>query len=694
MIRTTKITITKKYLLIFSAVFLIPSFVIYQVIVGYAHKVLEADIIHRNKISAGALVNRLNNEVNNVVLQLQLVADTKSRETMFERAKHTISQSSIIHSIYLIDANKQVQFEAPFNEKGNGQIYQYPQFEQMRWTYTYTVSGLIQNYRKEDAVTVAIPLITAGHTFQGVLVAELSRDYLSDVLKSISDTQGGFSSLLDEDGRVIASTDRKEWGKKMDTDAVQSQLALDEEGTKESTYHGQASIVAYQTMWSNWGLTLGVPEKVAFQPITKLSLALKAGFAAVFLFSIFFIIFGLRSLIYPIVLLTKWAKYYQKGDFFQRVPIKKRKDELGILYTTMHKMGEGLKKNERFLHDVIESIPYALITVDPKGTITHINGNFARLSGINVQQLKGKKMISLPFELPLYPVGEKEFQLTDLKGKRHIIKLVTSPFEDGMIAVLQDISQLKLWETHFQQSEKLATIGQITTGIAHELKNPLAVLASTTELLKEEFCEGAEPDIIATFIDDIDEEVRRMSGIVADFLNFARTKNDDETWVKMDHLLDRVIHLLRIKFNEAGVEAVRDYPQLVPPILAKPNKLMQVFLNLFLNSMEAMPNGGTVRIKIRKVENATLIVTVSDTGEGISQQDLEWLFNPFYSTKKQGSGLGLTIARDIMIEHGGSIKIESNTEKRQGTTIQCIFPKRTGKGTDNSDYHKVERTIG
>jgi signal transduction histidine kinase len=686
--RKMKITITKKYLLIFSAVFLIPSFVIYQMIVGYEYKVLEADIIHRNMNSAGALVNRLNSAMNNVILQLELVADSKDKENMFDRAKQTISQSSMIHSIYMLDANKRVQFEAPFNEKGSGQIYQYPQFEQIRWTYTYSVSGLIKNYRNDDAVTVAIPLNNPDRSFQGILIAEISRDYLSEVLKSISDTQGGFSFLVDDEGRVIASTDRTEWGKKMDTGPVQSQLALEEDGTFEDTYHGQSSIIAYQTMWSNWGLILGVPEKVAFQPISKLSLALKAGFAAVFLFSFCFIIFGLRNLIYPIVLLTQWAKNFQKGNILQWDLIKRRQDELSILYSTMNQMGEGLKRNERFLHDVIESIPYALITVDQKGMISHINGNFANLAGGNADELKGTKLLSLPFELPLYPAGEKECQLMDAKGKRRIIKLVTSPFEDGMIAVLQDISQIKVWETYLQQSEKLATIGQITTGIAHELKNPLAVLASSTELLKEEFCEGGSPDIIGSFIFDIDEEVRRMSGIVADFLNFAKTKNDDETWVKIDQLLDRVIHLLRIKLNEAGVYVKREYPTSVPQIFAKPNKLTQVFLNLFLNSIEAMPNGGEIGIQISDGTNDTLKVTVSDTGSGISQQDLEWLFNPFYSTKEQGSGLGLTIARDIMIEHGGSIIIEGNTEEKQGTKIQCVFPKNRGR--ENSEYDKVE----
>jgi PAS domain S-box-containing protein len=666
-------TITKKYLLIFSAVFLIPSFVIYQVIIGYAHQVLEADIIHRNKISAGALVNRMNNEINNVVLQLQLIADEKSPSTMFYRAKQTISQSYMIHSIYLLDAQKRLQFEAPFIAKGNGQIYDYPQFDQIRWTYTYAVSGLIRNYRAKDVVTVAIPLASSNRTFRGVIIAELSREYLSDVLKSISDTQGGFSFLLDGDGRVIASTDRTEWGKKMEKDPVQNRLAVDEEGTLRGNYHGQASIVAYQTMWSNWGLTLGVPEQVAFQPISKLSLALKAGFAAVFLFSICFILFGLRSMIYPIVQLTQWAGHFQKGGMLRLQKIKPRQDELGILHTTMVQMGENLKKNERFLHDVIEAIPYALITVDPAGTITHVNANFTQLSGVAIQQIKGRKLSSLPIDLPLNSLEEKESYLVDATGRRRVIKLVTSPFENGMIAVLQDISQLKVWETHVKQSEKLATIGQITTGIAHELKNPLAVLASSTELLKEEFTEGAGPEILGPFIEDIDEEVRRMRGIVTEFLSFARTKNDDETWVKMDQLLDRVIHLLRIKFNEAGVEVIRDYPQHQPiqPILAKPNKLMQVFLNLFLNSIEAMPGGGAIQIQVRDKEN--LIVNVSDTGGGISQQDLEWLFNPFYSTKEQGSGLGLTIARDIMIEHGGTISIQSDLEK--GTTIQCIFLK-------------------
>jgi signal transduction histidine kinase len=277
----------------------------------------------------------------------------------------------------------------------------------------------------------------------------------------------------------------------------------------------------------------------------------------------------------------------------------------------------------------------------------------------------------------LKSIGEdRETNWADGKGGTRILKVVTAPFYDGLLAVVQDISQIRMLESHVKQSEQLALIGQITTGIAHELKNPLAVLASSSELLKDELHQSPVSEWVSTLVHDIDEEIRRMTLIVNEFLTLARTRQEKDTPVRLDQLLNRILHLLRIKLNEAGIEVRREFADAVPVIAGKSNKLVQVFLNLLLNSMEAMPAGGRILIRLGASEQEVW-VEIEDEGEGISEEHMRWLFNPFFSTKENGNGLGLSIAQDIMKEHRG--RLEINSRLRKGTAVKCRFPIRMGE---------------
>jgi signal transduction histidine kinase len=234
---------------------------------------------------------------------------------------------------------------------------------------------------------------------------------------------------------------------------------------------------------------------------------------------------------------------------------------------------------------------------------------------------------------------------------------------------------LKLLEEHAKQSEKLALIGQISTGIAHEIKNPLAILSGASELLKEEVDSEPRGESIDELVNDIYRVVRRMNGIVTQFLSFSKMNNEIDESIRMDKLLDEALQLLRVKLRDAKISTIKDYPPQQTTMIGKYNKLMQVFLNLIINSIEAMPNGGTLSIRtLVSTESGKrlFVVEVKDTGAGISDQTMEWLFNPFFTTKQEGSGLGLTIARDIVMEHGGELHIQSRVD--EGTTMRCKFP--------------------
>ncbi|CAH1231053.1 Adaptive-response sensory-kinase SasA [Paenibacillus allorhizoplanae] len=674
--------LTRKYLLIFSLVLIIPTIIIYRIIVNFAEHTMAEHISRDNLIAADAIVKRLNAEITDVVLQLQLIAGQNhavqtDEKTMYENARQTTAKSSMIHSIFYVDKESKLRFEAPFSPDMQSVSFAYPGLEHVRWSYTYMVSGLIPNYRKEMAVTIAVPVYSKDRVFHGALVAELSRDYLSEMLRTMSASREGFSYLLDLNGSVIASSDESILGLDFSQDPIGERLGVGDADLTTSFYQGQQSIVAFQQIRDNWGLALGIPKEIAFQPIKNLGHALTISFLSIFALTIFTIILGMRHLLYPIIHLTRFAMKY-KQDHAIETSYKEReqtKDELSDLTVTMKALTRELDFKERFLRDVIEGIPFALVTINHEGLVTHANEKFAQLFQVRWTDPSNRQISVIP-ELSDIPSiqGESEMAILGVRGERIIVRIVTAPFQNGMLAVLQDVTQMKLLEEQVNQREKLAQMGQVTAGVAHELKNPLAVLASSAELLKDEMLEELQnPELIQMLVTDIDEEIVRMSGIVNQFLSFAKTKNEDETWIEIDQLVDRVLHLLRIKFNELHVHVAKSYASELPLIRGRSNRLIQLFLNLFLNSLDAMSGGGILKINIH-MRMPYIEVTIEDSGEGITQSDMQWLFNPFFTTKEQGTGIGLTIASEIIQEHGGEIQIDSVLHA--GTTVICKFPIR------------------
>jgi PAS domain S-box-containing protein len=678
---------TRKFLLVFVLILILPTVAIHQGIVRYSEKVMQSNIIENNEIMAELIVNRMNSEMNDVVSQLQLIAGLSDQHelnlpAMYARAKQAISKSTIIQSIYFLDTERLMKFEAPFRPEIKDTPYDYPKFDHVKWSYTYVVSGLVSNVRSEQTVTVAIPVFYDDRHFLGVLVAELSRNFLSNILRSTSETREGFSFITDSEGKVIASTRDEDWNLDFSDEPIVELLLRGDSGSVQEDYRGTRSVMTYQTMRENWGLALGVPEKIAFSPVQTLSKALTYSYLGIFTLIICLSLVGGRQIILPILKLTKFAQRIQsqKAPPPLPEPLMKRKDEIGELIRALQDMNERVARSHRFLQDIIEGIPYALITLNEEGEVTRVNRKWVDLFGFSEMEWEGKRLSELnAYEFLMTNSEDTEVNWKDGDGVTRILKVVTASSYDGVLAVVQDISQIRMLESHVKQSEQLALIGQITTGIAHELKNPLAVLSSSSELLKEELEHNPDSEWVPTLVHDIDSEIARMSLIVNEFLTLAKSRKELSVPVRLDKLLNRVLHLLRIKFNELGITVQRDYAEDIPTIVGKTNKLIQVFLNLLVNSMEAMPNGGTIVIRMGFLEQEVWIEIV-DEGDGISEEHLQWLFNPFFSTKESGSGLGLSIAQDIMKEHGGSL--EMNSERHIGTSVKCHFPLNSKEGIE------------
>ncbi|MBI5078574.1 hypothetical protein HZB08_00940 [Candidatus Saganbacteria bacterium] len=222
----------------------------------------------------------------------------------------------------------------------------------------------------------------------------------------------------------------------------------------------------------------------------------------------------------------------------------------------------------------------------------------------------------------------------------------------------------ELETTHVQldRSQRLASLGTLTAGVTHEIRNPLAVIRAETERLANE---PRDLDYLKQHRDLLLRQVDRISGIVRRMLSLAKAKPKQRVEVKLSEVIDATLQL----FNICRVAVKKEY-QAIPPIAGDPEELQEVFINLIQNALEAMPTGGTLTLRTF-LENGRVAAEVSDTGRGIPAEMREKIFDPFFSTRHEGTGLGLPISYRIVREHGGDIKVTSQEGK--GTTFRVLF---------------------
>jgi two-component system sensor histidine kinase HydH len=226
-------------------------------------------------------------------------------------------------------------------------------------------------------------------------------------------------------------------------------------------------------------------------------------------------------------------------------------------------------------------------------------------------------------------------------------------------------------ERRLLRAERLSLIGQMVASIAHEIKNPLGSIKGAVQIL----CDKTTPESDRKeFTAIIEKEVDRLDKVVKDYLTFARPSPASIARIDLNEILRTVIKQMKFQFDEHDISVVFE-PEDIQVINGDPDKLRDLFLNIMLNSLQAMPGGGKIEIVCRnKVENSAgrIEARIGDSGPGVAPENLNRIFEPFFSTKAQGTGLGLATARAIVTEHGGSIRVESVEGK--GTTFIIDFP--------------------
>jgi two-component system sensor histidine kinase PilS (NtrC family) len=345
---------------------------------------------------------------------------------------------------------------------------------------------------------------------------------------------------------------------------------------------------------------------------------------------------------------------------------------------TLHERDSDLKNLRALSRDIIESMPSGVFTSDLNGGIITFNDSAQRITGKTSTEVIGKTPKNIfPFlkDVNIRESGKRtEGEIQNKSRIIHIgIRFSTlknsAGVPTGIIGVFQDLTELKAMEAEIEKKKKWAFIGELSALIAHELRNPLASLKSSVEMLREKKVSGQQADHL---MDIALSEMDRLNGIVTDFLLYAKPRQLVKSSFDLHQSLGNVITLLRsLKTEKENVKISKDLKGKLF-ITGDSKQLQQVFWNLGVNAVEAVSGSGEVIISTEK-KNNTLEIRFTDTGGGIGRENIDKIFYPFFTTKDNGTGLGLAIAQRVTEEHGGKITVESRGAGT-GATFKVILP--------------------
>ena len=362
------------------------------------------------------------------------------------------------------------------------------------------------------------------------------------------------------------------------------------------------------------------------------------------------------------------------------------------LYQEQQQHTEELALLKEFNESIVESVNVGLLAVDEDGRVTRCNTTFEELMGFTREEAVGKVVEEVFDESFAFNItnilGKSRWHLTEIRnayklhtydrnGNSLILNVAVAPLrsvssaQTGAIIVLENVSgRVKLEET-LQQSEKLSSIGLLAAGVAHEVNTPLTGVSSYTQMLLGMI---PETDPKHALLQKMQRQTDRATNIVGNLLNFSRTGNIVESAeIDINKLLDDTLQLLEPQLRKSNVEVEKNYATTPPRIFGNGGKLQQVFTNLILNARDAMMSGGRITL-ITEANDGEVNIEVTDTGEGISEENLTKIFDPFFTTKGvgNGTGLGLAVSYGIVQEHAGTIEVQS--ENGNGTTFKLSFP--------------------
>lgn len=396
-------------------------------------------------------------------------------------------------------------------------------------------------------------------------------------------------------------------------------------------------------------------------------------------------------------------KRFKEGDYSVTVPVEGN-DEITRLEEGLNKMigtinvrdrekdelFKEVSRSQKEWQETFDCITDPISIHDRDFNIIKFNKAFAEYFGLHPSEVINKKcyevfhwtdtpIINCPHKQTMENARPVTEEILDPKNQK-IFQVSTFPYYSpdgdfiGSIHIARDITEEKEKERRLIMSERLATLGQMASSIAHEINNPLASIAGCAEGLLGRLRKGRfEPELFENYLKIIEEEISRCKGITSNMLSFVRKTAYEKKGIDINSLLDKTLEIIGFQERLRWIDVIKDYKEGMPAVWGNECELRQVFTIIITNALDAMEDKGTLTIT-SDLEDDRVSIKISDTGPGISPEHINRIFDPFFTTKseKGGTGLGLSIARKIIMDHNGTIDVFS--EKGKGTTFKIMLP--------------------
>jgi len=559
----------------------------------------------------------------------------------------------------------------------------------------------------------------------GLLVFEIKLTAFTSFVSSLKIGVQGYSFLVNEKGYLIYHPDQKMTWKKNFLERGDARLAqligqmqAGKRGFGEYSFNTKKKYMVFTPCrvkpWSV-GITLQRSEFMADILTFRQSMLTFSGIIILMIVGVSLLF--VKSLTQPINQLIKGARAIGAGDLDQAIHVASS-DEFDGLAKEFNRMAARLKTSmqeivelKTFSDDIFRSVSNGIVTVDHSCDITSMNKSAEEILSFSRQDNQVEQHESRPLgvkktiSLLMQTLDEKEkiehqvIDYLDPDNEPIFIEINTSLLNDsngmiiGAIADIRDITLRKQMEDLMVRVDKLASLGELSAGIAHEIRNPLAGMKTSIQVLSKKINDSSEQ----LLLNGVLSEINRLNAIVTDLLKFAGTSPSYPGPVQINTVIQKTLDLLLEKMRSQNITIVKKYETPILQTFIDKEQIQQVFLNLILNAITAMPNGGTLTINSKKIMNQDRIkekiaqsldpkmsdfklrkekqyvaVSFKDTGNGIKKENLSKIFNPFFTTDPNGTGLGLSIAHKLLEKNKGYIFIDS--KEGQGCHVTLILP--------------------
>ncbi|WP_022660092.1 ATP-binding protein [Desulfovibrio desulfuricans] len=344
-----------------------------------------------------------------------------------------------------------------------------------------------------------------------------------------------------------------------------------------------------------------------------------------------------------------------------------------------------LQDTRAFASEVVTSLPIGLLTTDTEYKVTLVNEAAATILGKSEELLTGKHLAAvqnLDWNSILKRLGagntilEEEHSLTLPEGTATPVSISASGIinEEGVnlgcLFLLRDLREVKRLQEQLRRSERLSVLGNMAARVAHEIRNPLSSIKGLATYFSEKNTTEQDKEFSATMISEVD----RLNRVVSELLDFARPTVLKLQDSDINAVIERSLRLVEADATTKGITVSFSPNPALPLLLVDSERLTQAFLNLFINAVQSMATGGTLRVTAKMADDSRIAVEIADTGKGIPADIAANIFNPYYTTKATGTGLGLAVVQKILEDHHGEIKMSSAVG--QGSVFTLLLPQK------------------